>query len=477
MALTRIILWLGNSLILVALMLAITSAGAFALGELNAAVRFAAMSLVDGMVGLVFVATTRNTPARETNTDALAFLLIFWLIIPVFLSVPYVVLGQVNSAHTAWFEAVSAVTTTGASTLNPDDMPGSLHIWRSFVQWVGGVISATFAIVILAALNLRGTGVHRSMLFTLKKGELFDRLIGIGRVIAGIYALISTACFVGLIMTGTPVFDAFCLSLTSVSTGGLTPRGDVLASYVSPVGIIALLTACLLGGFNIALLWDVMRLRHWKSVMSLFKNVEHRAMFVIFGVLLFIGTAYTGLPHVFTVGVEALFFVSTAGFDYHVIGLDMAPPVVLIAAALIGGSALSTAGGVKLIRLLLLFRHLETDLSRLTHPSRTVPVMFRGQVLPDQAFLSIWMYFFGYTIVFALGIMGMAALGMDYEMAVTASAASLANMGPLLDATLPPYSYASFTLPQQMMSAVLMLIGRVEVLAAFAILSPGLWRS
>ena len=111
----------------------------------------------------------------------------------------------------------------------------------------------------------------------------------------------------------------------------------------------------------------------------------------------------------------------------------MIPPVILIALALVGGSALSTAGGVKLIRILLLFRHFETDLLRLTHPSRTVPVVFRGQVIPDEAFLSIWMYFFGYTFVFGMGILSLSAVGLDFETAVTASAASLSNMGPLLD--------------------------------------------
>lgn len=477
MALTRIILWIGNSLILVAFMLALTGVGGLVAGELDATVRFGVLSLGVGMVGLIFTATTRNTPSRESNTEALAFLLIFWAIIPVVLSLPYLVLGVVAHPYTAWFEAVSAVTTTGASTLDPEQIPASLHIWRSFLQWIGGVIAATFAVVILAALNLRGTGIHRSMLFTFKKGELFGRLIGIGRVIAGIYAAVSAVCFTGLVMTGTPFFDSLCLSLTSVSTGGLTPRSDVLASYVNPVGIFALVLSCVLGGCNVALLWDVMRLRRLHTLIAILRDVEFRAMMIIFSVLLLIGVSYAGLGHVFTVFVEALMFASSAGFDYHVIGLDMTPPVILIAAALIGGSALSTAGGIKLIRMLLLFRHLETDLGRLTHPSRKVPVMFRGQVLADHAFLSIWMYFFGYTIVFALGIMALAGSGMEYTMAVTSSAAALGNMGPLLDATLPPYSYDGFTLAQQLISGGLMLLGRVEVLAAFAIMSPGLWRS
>lgn len=477
MALNRIILWLGNSLILVAMMLAATALSGVMLGEWSEAGIFAFLGVIVGLVGVIFVATTRDTPGRETNTDALAFLLIFWMLVPVVLAIPYLLLREVVNPYTAYFESVSAITTTGASTLDPDAIPRSLHVWRSFLQWIGGVIAATFAVVILAALNLRGTGVHRSMLFTLKKGELFERLLGIGRVIAGLYALISAVCCAGLLLSGTPVFEAICLSLTAVSTGGLTPRGDVLAGYVGHVGIIALATACVLGALNIALVWDVFRLRTWRSLKDLIRNPEHRALYVIVAIIALVGLGYTGIAHIWTVGAEAVFFVTSTGFDYHVIGLDMAPPVVLIAVALIGGSALSTAGGVKLIRLLLLFRHLETDLARLSHPSRTVPVVFRGQILPDQAFLSIWMYFFGYTVVFGLGILGLTALGMDYNIAVASSAASLSNMGPLLDYTLPDYSYSAFSIPQLILSSLLMLIGRVEVLAGLAILAPGLWRS
>jgi len=154
----------------------------------------------------------------------------------------------------------------------------------------------------------------------------------------------------------------------------------------------------------------------------------------------------------------------------------MVPPVILISLALIGGSALSTTGGLKLIRMLLLFKHMGTDLDRMSHPSRVVPVIFKKQYLPDSAFLSIWMYFFGYTLIFALGIVALAAVGMEFSMAVASSAASVANMGPLLDTIIPPYSYEAFTGAQLTISAALMLIGRIEVLAAFAFFSPGFWR-
>ena len=446
-----------------------------AMGETADAMSLGVCAAALALMGVVLVFITRQMFAKESFTEALMFLVIFWVVIPVFASIPYLATNSVASLTSAYFEAVSAITTTGASAIDPDQLSRTMHVYRSLLQWSGGVIAATFAVVILAALNLQGTGVHRSVLFTFRKGELFKHLAIVVRVVGTIYAVISFICFVFLLMSGTPLFEAFCLALTSVSTGGLTPTGAPLGNYVGGVGVLALCLTCLLGAFNVAILWDVFRGRSVKDLGRLFFNVEHRALFFIIGILILLACFYTDFHHVTTVVPEAIFFATSTGYDQNVIGVELVPPVLLISLALIGGSALSTTGGLKLIRILLLFKHLDTDIDRLTHPSRVVPVVFKGQHLPDRAFLSIWMYFFGYTLVFGAGIVALAATGMEFPVAVTGSAASLSNMGPLLDATLPPFGYEAFTLPQMRVSAALMLFGRIEVLAVFAFLSPRLW--
>lgn len=336
---------------------------------------------------------------------------------------------------------------------------------------------ATFAVVVLAALNLAGTGIHRSMLFTLKKGELFGRLIGIGRVIAGIYAFLAALCFIAMVITGTAAFDALCLSLSGVATGGLTPQASPLSAYVGRVSSIILAVFCFFGAMNVAIIWDALRLRRWRNILSLIRNVEHRGLLAVAMFISIFGFFFIGFNHAFTITIESLYFISSAGFDYNVIGIEMLPPVILIAIALIGGSALSTAGGVKMIRVLLLFRHLSTDMSRLSHPSRVVPVSFKKQHIPDRAFLSIWMYFFGYTLFFAFSILALGATGLSFEDAVVTGAASLSNIGPLMPATLPEsgLTYADFSTLQKLISALFMLLGRVEVLAVLILFTPSFW--
>jgi len=190
------------------------------------------------------------------------------------------------------------------------------------------------------------------------------------------------------------------------------------------------------------------------------------------------GLFYAGIQNLFPLFVESVFFISTAGFVYDPISLEQVPSVVLISLALIGGSALSTAGGLKIIRIILLFKHLGTDISRSSHPSRVLPVQFKHRQVPDRAFLSIWLYFFGYTLVFGLGIVCLGAVGLNFTDATSVSGATLSNIGPLLPSTLPDTGlrWPELTQLQMLVSSALMLIGRVEVLAVLVLMSPSFWR-
>ncbi|MEE9346771.1 MAG: potassium transporter TrkG [Robiginitomaculum sp.] len=476
MAVTRIILWLGNAFLFCAIIMGLTGAAGFLLREASMSVVFLFFSLIAALLGGALVFMTRNSPSRETSKDAMIFLLLFWIFVPIVFALPYVVCGVTPTFSRAYFESVSAFSTTGASTLIAEDIPRTFLLWRSLLQWGGGVMTATFAVVILAALNLSGSGVHRSKLFTLRRGELFSRLIGVGRIIALIYGFIAAICFVGLLVSGTQIFESLCLSLSAISTGGLTPQNGPLSGYVSRFGVLILAITCFFGASNVAVLWDFARLKSWRKGHKLFLNLEHRGLLVLIAALILFGLFHAGIKQFYTVLIEAIFMVSTAGFNYRPAGIETLPSALLIIIALIGGSAISTAGGLKIIRGILLLSHAGTDIDRMSHPSRVKLVRFRGQILPDQAFLSVWMYFFGYTLVFAAGIVALGAAGMAYPVAVSASAASLSNMGPLLPATFPLSPYAEMNGLQLGILSSLMLFGRVEVLAAMAAFTPALWR-
>ena len=476
MAITRIILWIGYTFLFCAALMIFAALTGLAFQEYALSGAFLFISLIIALFGGILAFTTRSAPVKESTRDAMIFLLLFWIATPFVLFLPMWAADVTAGPVQAFFETVSAFTTTGASALNPDELPSTILLWRAILQFCGGVVSATFAVVILAALNLSGTGVHKSKLFTLKKGEMFSRLLFIGRIVGGVYATLAAICFALLLISGHGLLNSICLSLSAISTGGLTPQDGTLSTYVNKFGVIALAVTCVFGAANLAIVWDMLRLKTRGSFMRLIRNYEHRGLFVFMAVLIVFGSIYAGLGNVFAVFIESLFMVSTAGFDYEAIGIDVVPPSLLIMGALVGGCAISTAGGLKMIRLLLLMSHASTDVGRMSHPSKVKQVHFRGSVLKDRAFMSVWMYFFGYTLVFAAGVVALGAAGISYPVAVSASAAGLSNIGPLLDTTFPLYSYATMDALQLTVLSVLMLIGRVEVLAALAAFTPSLWR-
>jgi trk system potassium uptake protein TrkH len=478
MTLNRILFWLGRTFLLCAGLYGIASLVGLLGGDFPGAISLASFGVSTGLFGLVLVMLSSGFETRESKAEALLFLILFWLLMPAVLSLPFRYMGPSPDFLAAYFESVSAFTTTGASRLNPDELSPVLLFWRSLVQWMGGVSVATFAIVILAAVNQTGTGVHKSILYTVTRGELFTRLTGIGRLVAGIYLFLGLVGFVLMTFGGAPVFDALCLALSGVSTGGLTPRAGPLQLYIPPFAATVLGILCVLGAMNIAVIWDFLRLRKAQSALNIVWNVEHRTLTAIILFLVLVGIWFSGLGSLWHLILDSVFFVSSAGFQYQVISLDLIPPVILITFAMAGGSALSTAGGVKLIRMLLLFRHLGTELSRLSHPSRVIPVKFRGQIIPDAAFLSIWMYFFAYTLAFGVGIAAFGVVGLPLDDAIASAAASLSNVGPLLALTLPEsgLTYAQFSNGQMSVGIALMLLGRIEVLAALALLLPNFWK-
>lgn len=475
MAYLRIFLWLGYTLIFYALLMVMMSIAGFSLGENSSGRLFAALALVTMSVGAILALTNINAPRREDAPEALIFLCLFWLLIPVIAALPFLSFEELPFGY-AYFESVSALTTTGASRLNVDALPDTLLLWRSALQWSGGCFVATFAIIILAALNLSGTGVHRTAFFTIQRGELFTKIRSIGVFVSAIYGSLAMICAVFLIAAGTAPFEAICLALSAISTGGMVPRSGPLFEYVSGFGGIVLAITCLLGGTNIAILWNMIRKLRPAAAAQFFTNLEQRGMLAIIGALTLIGFLLLGPGHSHTMIVEAVFLVTTTGFDYHVFGMDLMPPSLIIAIALIGGSALSTAGGIKLIRFLLLIRHLQTDINRMSHPSRVIPVIFQGQKVEDRAFLSIWMYFLAYTLAFAIGSIALGAAGIEFPVAISACASALSNIGPLLQMTNPEIAYTDFSAQSVGILTAIMMIGRVEILAVLAALSQSMRR-
>lgn len=425
-------------------------------GEPDAARGFFLTAVAGGFGGGVAVAGTRGVTASAGASAALRLSLFGWMLIPLLAAAPLVTAE--GSLTVGLFEAYSAMTTTGAILTAPEDLPRTLVLWRCVIAWLGGLASLVLAATVFAALDRRGVGLRRTSLLTVERSDLFTNFGRAMQRLGLAYGLVTGLGFLGLLITGAGAFNALCLALSAVATAGLQPFSGGLAGNLNAAGVVVLASVCLAGAWNMAVQYEVLtRLRTTRG------SGELRAMLVLsiaVGVLfgLLGGVAAFG-PAAF----EVLFAVTTAGF--RVGESPVVPAAALVLLALLGGSTISTAGGIKMPRILLLMRRAGGELSVLSHPSAAVRTRYAGRSVSDEALTGVWVYALAYPAALALGAVLIGFGGADFESAWLMSGAALTNAGPLagdLWMEQGPLSLAA--------AALLMIVGRLEVLAAAAAL-------
>lgn len=469
---------LGAALIGLAALAVIASLYGLLVGEIISARALGATGSVSLFLGVSGFLLGRSLEVDSGPREAVVLLIGAWTLPSLVASLGFLGVGGIGGLHDAIFEAMSATTTTGASLLSEESAPRAVILWRSLLEWGGGYLSILTVLVVLVALNLSGPGVQRTTLFTLGDSDLFRRLAQITRTAGVIYGLATLITFILLTLTGLTFFEALCLALSTPATGGGGPRADALGAYVPLSGQLVLAFALLAGAVNYALLWEALRDDVMRT--DIVKDPETRGLiggiFILTVILLFYGTGLSPARLISALHDAAAIVSTSARFTSPEL-VDRLPPTLLMAFVFVGGSAVSTAGGIKIIRFLLLFWHARLELRRLSHPSGVQYVTFRGRRIAGGMFVSLWIYFLGYLGVLGGLMIGITLFGASFEQAVPASIAILSNAGPILDVTsVEPISYLDFTPASRWVMAAGMALGRMEVLAAIAAFAPGLWR-
>lgn len=393
-----------------------------------------------------------NRPAGAAAALRLAFY--GWLVAPLFASPPFIM--ATGGSVTGLFEAYSALTTTGAVVLAAEDAPASIILWRCWLAWLGGLVSLVLAATVFAALDRRGVGLRRTSLLTVERADLFTNFGRAIRRLGLVYALATAVGWLALMLSGTPAFAAVCLALSGVATAGFTPFSVPLLEAIPAPAVLVLAALCLAGAWNFAVQYELLsRFRAHRG------TGELRAMGAVAGAC--------GIAALFTAGPEqlgpavldALFAVTTAGFDAS--AAAPVPIAALVLLAMVGGSPISTSGGIKMPRVLLLARRAAGELSLLSHPSAAVRTRFAGRSVSDDALAGVWVYAIAFPVALGFGAVAIGLGGAEFSDAWRAAAASLANAGPL-----GGVDYALLSGPSLAACALLMVAGRLEVLAAAA---------
>ncbi|MXN26988.1 MULTISPECIES: TrkH family potassium uptake protein [Delftia] len=410
-----------------------------------------------------------------------------WVVLPLCAMLPLVLgMGHVGlsiSFTHAYFEAVSGLTTTGATVLTGlDALPVSINVWRTFLQWLGGMGILILAVAILPLLGVGGAQLFRAEAAgPIKDTKLTPRVTETAKGLWGVYGVFSLACLLAFWAAGMSPLDALMHMFATVSLGGLSSHDTSFAYFDSPLIELTALVFMLLASCNFALYFVAMRKGRWDGF---WRDPEMRATLavllgggLIVALLLWAKGVYGpvealryGIFHVVSVA-------TTTGFttvDY--LSWPVFAPVLMLLMSGVATSAGSTGGGIKMVRMLILLKQARRELTRLAHPRALQPVRLGTGVVDNRMIFSVlaFMLVYGATVI----TLSMVLLLTDLD-PVTAFSAVLASvhcMGPGLGAVGPSSNYAVLTEFQTWVCTLAMLLGRLEILSFMALLSPAFWR-
>ncbi|MGH1457314.1 MAG: TrkH family potassium uptake protein [Paracoccaceae bacterium] len=443
---------------------------------------FAASALLSMTVGGLVALSCRNG-LREGLSIQQTFLLTtgVWLMLPIFGALPFI-LGETDARWVdAFFEAMSGMTTTGSTVFSGlDDMPKGILLWRGILQWLGGVGIIVVAMVFLPELRVGGMQIFRSEGFE-TMGKILPRASAIASQISVIYVGLTLACAASYIVLGMNAFDATVHALTTVSTGGFSNYDASFGTFSGPAEYVA-------SFFMILAALPFVRFVQMLNGHStaLFGDAQVRGFLMVIGVLVIITTAVltTIFPHHWEQSFrEALFnitsIISGTGYssvDYMNWGGFLIAIFFFI--GLIGGCAGSTACSVKIFRYQILIASVKSQIRRIHSPHGVFTPRYDGRVIDEDVLNSVMSFFVFFVVSVGVLAVALGLTGLDFTTSVSGAATALANIGPGLGEKIGPAgNFAGLNDTAKWLLAAGMLIGRLELMAVYAILTVNFWRA
>lgn len=415
--------------------------------------------------------------------DGFLVVVAFWVVLGLSGAVPFLLLDEPDmTVADAVFEAVSGLTTTGATVITGiDTLPRSLLFYRQMLQWLGGMGIIVLAVAILPVLGIGGMQLYRAETpGPMKDQKLTPRLTETAKALWYLYLGLTILCALAYRAAGMDWFDALAHSFSTVAIGGFSTHDESLGYFDSPAVEGVAMVFMSLAGINFALHFVAWRLR---SPATYFQDAEFRTYACFLGAMIVSASAYLYATGTFEGALDALrfgafqaiAFATTTGFTTS--GYTAWPgmlPVLLLLSSFVGACAGSTGGGLKVIRVLLLVKQGLREIRQLIHPNARVSIKVGETALPDRVVGAVWGFFAAYVVAFFFFLLALMASGLDQVTAFSAVAACLNNLGPGLGEV--GGNYAEIGATAKFLLSFAMLLGRLEVFTLLVVLSPGFWR-
>lgn len=403
-----------------------------------------------------------------------------WILLSAFGALPFVFSGAIPQYIDAFFETVSGFTTTGSTILRTvENLPRGILFWRSFTHWIGGMGVLVFMLAILPTGDGGAIHILRAEMPGPQKSKLVPRLQNTALILYAIYVGLTILQILVLCATGMPFYDSCVNALATAGTGGFAVKNASIAGYANPAAEWVIAVFMLLFGVNFNIYFFLLMRR----VREVFHNEELRIYLILCGLSTAIITANTlSLFENFGDALRSAFFqvtsiISTTGFatvDYNT--FPALTKAVLLCLTLTGACAGSTAGGLKLSRVLLLCKSMKREVRHALRPRSVNVVRLDGEAVPEETVRGAGNYFLLYAAIIVASCFLLSFDNFDAESTVTAVLTCLNNVGPGLGMVGPAGNFADFSVLSKVVLSFDMLLGRLEIIPIVILFSPLAWK-
>ena len=501
MSYTSVFHCLGWTLVLLASLMILPAMTALLDGNTSLAWTFAASAILTGFCGAAFAIATWRGAERFGKREGFMFLVLVWIVLALFGALPLHFSGLPGRPIDAFFEAISGLTTTGATVFsNFDEIPPAILLWRALLQWGGGLLSIVLAVSLIAPLGIGGMEAFQSALPRGEGASMPSRMLQVAQDLFWIYVLLTLLAAFALWVAGMSAFDGLCHAFSAISTGGFSTREGGIESFHSSMIEMVLMAVMLVGAMNFTL--------HWAAFNGRFRAFKENAeayyltiaiTFLVFAiiVLFVIGDSEIDFVSYFRSSIfTAVSAITTTGFTNSPVGISdpsalggvgglgglgglavgVLAPILIIGLVLVGGSTGSTSGGMRLLRIAVLSKQAQRELLRLTHPHGVRPLRLGKVRIQNPVIWSVWSFFFILILVLAATALALAYFGLGTEASITAAVVSVSNAGPFLQVITPGApGYDEMSDGAKFVLAIAMMAGRVELLALLSLFNPRYW--
>jgi trk system potassium uptake protein TrkH len=413
--------------------------------------------------------------------DGFATVALSWVFVSMFGSLPFLLSGTISTPIDAFFESVSGFTTTGATILTEvESLPRGILFWRSFTHWVGGM--GVLALMLAVLPTVRPNTVHIMVAESPgpNPGKLVPKIGQTVKILYLIYSAMTLVLIVLLIISGIPVYDSVVHGLAAAGTGGFSIRNASIGAYGNVFAEVITAVFMFLFGINFSLYYRTIR----GNIKSYLRDSEFRFYLgIVLVSTILITFDLTG--KVFGSFREALRYssfqvssiITTTG--YTTADFNLWPSfskVLLVMLMFIGASGGSTAGGIKCIRIMLLFKLIRREVQKIIHPRSVYTVRVSGKTVDEDVLSSVTVFFYAFICIFAAAVLIVSLEGKDLVSNFTAVAACIGNIGPGLGIVGPTGNFSSYSALSKAVFSFCMIAGRLEIFPILLLFAPTFWK-